>query len=472
MNGPLSFLELALLGQALLWLAVMLIFVLTRQASIYHPLTVYLLFHGLVFVVRPWTVHYLDFVQVWQYIGFDPSEDQLLRALAASSLALVVISTSMVAFGWSDTRFKAAVPKPFTKEQQTALVAVTLLLAPVVAYSIRTQYSGAFQVENRGGTYVMAGASGYSLEAQYMAGSLLAAWLLVKGFRWVTLLPIVPYVLYRTYAGMSRWTIVLLFLLITLIYAWQRRAKWPALWAILCAIPVFFLFKSIGDNRQWLADRWAGKVQETPAVQSVQDKLKTRYDSPDFANFDFLAYVVAVVPARTETYTYGAQYLQLFTEPIPRKLWPGKPVGAPVRLFNLNNYGNFLGMTPSLVGDGWMSGGWIGIIVTMTIVGGLLGAAHHWFWKRADAPMESLFYMVALALVPQWFRDGGISITKFLFWNLSPLVLWVGLSWLMGQRRVPSCFLLLRPGTRVRLLQREANPVQPHTLPPSGKFTR
>jgi len=108
----------------------------------------------------------------------------------------------------------------------------------------------------------------------------------------------------------------------------------------------------------------------------------------------------------------------------------------------------------------------------MTIVGGLLGAAHHWFWKRADAPMESLFYMVALALVPQWFRDGGISITKFLFWNLSPLVLWVGLSWLMGQRRVPSCFLLLRPGTRVRLLQREANPVQPHTLPPSGKFTR
>lgn len=207
-------------------------------------------------------------------------------------------------------------------------------------------------------------------------------------------------------------------------------------------------------------------------MQSVQDKLRTRYDSPDFANFDFLTYVVAVVPARTETYTYGAQYLQLFTEPIPRKLWPGKPAGAPVRLFNLNNYGNFLGMTPSLVGDGWMSGGWIGIVVTMTLVGGLLGAAHRWFWKRADSPMESLFYMVGLALVPQWFRDGGISITKFLFWNLAPLVLWVGLSWLMGQRRVPSCFLLLKPGTRVRLLQREANPVQPHTLLPSGKFTR
>ena len=139
MNGPFSILELALLGQALLWLAVMLVFVLTRQASIYHPLTVYLLFHGLVFVVRPWTVHYLDFDQTWQYIGFDPSQTQLLRALAASSLALMVISTSTLAFGWSDTRFKKAAPEPFSKEQQKALVAVTLLLAPIVAYSIRTQ---------------------------------------------------------------------------------------------------------------------------------------------------------------------------------------------------------------------------------------------------------------------------------------------------------------------------------------------
>ena len=114
----------------------------------------------------------------------------------------------------------------------------------------------------------MAGASGYSLEAQYMAGSLLAAWLLVKGFRWVTLLPIVPYVLYRAYAGMSRWTIVLLFLLITLIYAWQRRAKWPALWAILCAVPVFFLFKSIGDNRQWLATGGPEKRAKHPQCRA------------------------------------------------------------------------------------------------------------------------------------------------------------------------------------------------------------
>jgi len=179
------------------------------------------------------------------------------------------------------------VPKPFTKEQQTALVAVTLLLAPLLPIQSGPSTQALFQVENRGGTYVMAGASGYSLEAQYMAGSLLAAWLLVKGFRWVTLLPIVPYVLYRTYAGMSRWTIVLLFLLITLIYAWQRTGQMAGFVGHIVRHSVFFLFKSIGDNRQWLADRWAGKVQETPAVQSVQDKLKNALRLSRFRQFRF-----------------------------------------------------------------------------------------------------------------------------------------------------------------------------------------
>jgi hypothetical protein len=202
-------------------------------------------------------------------------------------------------------------------------------------------------------------------------------------------------------------------------------------------------------------------------VQSVEDELKLRYDTPDFANFDFLTYVVSVVPSRTETYTYGGQYLQIFTEPVPRKLWPGKPVGTPIRLFNLNNYGNFLGMTPSLVGDAWMSGGWIGIVVTMTIVGGLLGGAHRWFWRHSDSAVESLFYLVGLALVPQWFRDGGISIAKFLFWNMSPLFFWVGLSWLMSPRRVASSSWLLKPGMRIRLLQRGSSAAEPHASPPS-----
>lgn len=181
------------------------------------------------------------------------------------------------------------------------------------------------------------------------------------------------------------------------------------------------------------------------------------HDSGDFANFDFLAYVVAAVPERTQTYTYASQYLQLFTEPIPRKLWPGKPAGAPVAFFSLNNYGDFIGRTVTLVGDGWMSGGWAGVLLTMAVAGGLLGLAHRWFWQHSANNMIAIVYLVGLAMLPQWFRDGGISIAKFFFWNLSPLVLWLSLTWVLKGMVVPGCSVCVPGAARLRLVRPGAN---------------
>ena len=310
-------------------------------------------------------------------------------------------------------------------------------------------------LENRGGTMVMTGASGYTLEAQYMAGPLICAWLAVKRFRGPALLLLIPYLLYRGYAGMSRWTLVLVLLALALVYAWQKRLKWPPLWAILCAVPLYLAFHAIGKNRGLVRQWWEGTPAEAAQVEPglpALEQAKARYNSPDFANFDFLTYVVTMVPERTGTFTYGTQYLQLFTEPIPRKLWPGKPAGAPIGFFNLNAYGNFLGLTVSLVGDGWMSGGWVGLTVTMIIVGAILGCLHRWFWKHSADNMRALFYLVGLAMIIQWYRDGGISIAKFVFWNLSPLLMWLALAWLLGRRRVPGYSTLLPAGASLRIV--------------------
>ena len=358
MSGASSILELALFGQVLIWLSVVMIFLMTRQATLYHPLTIYLLFHALVFVARPWMVHYLHFDREWLFIGFEPSEDQFIRALMASSLALVVFAAATVAVGWCRPEFRTTVPEPYNLQQKQALVFLTILLGPLVVYSLHGMFSGAFAVENRGGTYVISSGSGYALEAQYLAGPLICAWLAVTRFRWYSLLLLAPYIFVRAYAGTSRWSIVLVLVAVGLVYAWQKRLLRPPIWAVLCAIPVYMLFHAIGENRQFLADIISGagvrqSVEEAGVADS--DKLKAKYDSPDFANFDFLTFVMAVVPERTGMYTCGAQYAQLFTEPIPRQLWPGKPVGSPIRTFSLQNYGYFFGLTPSLVGDGWIA---------------------------------------------------------------------------------------------------------------------
>jgi hypothetical protein len=457
MSGLGSALEVALMVQVLLWLSVILVFLVTGQGSIYHPLSIYLLFHGIVFVVRPLLVHYLNFDSQWHYMGFEPNERQQILALVASSLALVVLASSMLSFGWCRTEFKSPELRPYTREQKAALLVVTLILTPLIAYSVNSFLSGGLQVERRNSMYVMVGASGYTIEAQYMAGPLICAWLAVKRFHWLAVLAVIPYIAYRAYCGTARWTIVLFFLVLVLVFAWYKRLKWPSAWTVLCAIPIFLIFRAVGENRQILQNFLSGEEYRRPTtVLSGIEKWKAKYDGPDFANFDSLAFIMAVVPERTGTYTYGVQYLQLFTEPIPRKLWKGKPAGAPVRSFNLNNYADFFGLTVSMVGDGWNSGGWVGIILMMTLVGAILGRAHRWFWWRGNSNMAPLFYLVGLAMLPQWFRDGSISIAKFLFWNWLPLGLWLAATWLLGPRRVPGYAVLLPGGATFHLLQTEA----------------
>ena len=63
------------------------------------------------------------------------------------------------------------------------------------------------------------------------------------------------------------------------------------------------------------------------------------------------------------------QYLQALTTPIPRALWPSKPIGSPVQLVNLNEFGDCVGLTLSLAGDVWVSGGWLGVFATIAVVG-------------------------------------------------------------------------------------------------------
>lgn len=449
-----SALELALLAQVLVFLTVTSVFLATGQASLFHPLTFYLAFHGVVFVLRPALVHCFNFDAIWTYMRFAPADADFIRTLAVTSVALLAFSIPCLWIGWSKLNFTTARTVPLSEAQWRGLIITTVLLLPLIAYSMYTCLSGGMKGEHVGGVFILEGASGYTLEAQNMAGPLVCAWMAATRFSRLSLAPLLFYVACRAYEGIARWAFVLLFLALSAIYAWQHRSKWLPWWTIVLAIPLLLFFKAIGENRALFSDWLAGQsIEQRTEPITEAEKLRAKWDSQEFANFDFLCFVVKMVPDRTETFTYGTQYLQLFTEPIPRKLWPGKPIGAPVGFFNLNNYGNFLGLTPSLPGDGWMSGGWVGLVITLSIVGCLLGLAHRWFWRHEQNNFAALFYLIGIAMLPQWYRDGGISISKFLFWNFLPLLLWWGISWLCGPRFVAAYDCILPHGARIRTLQ-------------------
>lgn len=448
-----TFLNLALIVQVLVWFLVLEVYLVSGQSSIFHPLTFYLGFHLLVFVIRPLCVHLLHFDTVLNYMLIDPPESVFIRALFISSFALLVFSATVLLVG----RAKPGAPLPrasdFTSPQMASLALTSLLLAPLAAYSILAARSGLVSGENRGAVYVMTGVSGYTAEAQNMIGPLLCAWLAATRFKWQGIAPLAIFIGYRAYCGWSRWTIILLFVALAMVYAWQKRIRWLPVWAVVLALPIYMLFNNLGRNRDFIGDFLNGTPSQVASTgENLTEKLKQKYDVQEFANYDYLVYVVRAVPNLSETYTYGTQYLQLFTEPIPRKLWPDKPIGAPVSLVPLGAYGNFMGLTVSLPGDGWLSGGYLGVLITMGLAGAFFGFAHKWFWDYHANNFVALFYLMGLSTSIQWFRDGGISISKFLLWTWLPLILWAIICWILNGMRVPSSTILLRPGTRVRVV--------------------
>lgn len=464
--------EIALNYQLVIWLVVAGIFLASGQASLFHPSTVYIGFHGLVFVLRPFLVHYLNFNSIWVYIGIEPTDAAMIRTLEVTSVALIVfVGVSLIA-GRSVVAFPAVPATSFSAIQKRALLVTTLLFIPLVILSIYATRKGV-DGDRVNGTYIMTNSTGYLNDAQFAIAPLFCVWAFVTRFRWPNLAVALLYVGYRCWFGWARWTIVLFFLTLILAYCWDRRKKWLPFQAIALAIPVLIIFNMLGHNRNYVKSLVAGPlpqdeeavVMEPEAGMSRMDKIREQTDTQDFANFDYLTFLLDIVPARTDTYTYGKQYLQLFTEPIPRILWRGKPVGAPVRTFEIAPYGNFIGLTFSLPGDGWCNGGWTGLVITMSVVAITLGTFHRKFWHRVNTPMVAVFYVTALPMTVQWFRDGGISIAKFMLWTWLPLLVWNGVIWLMGQRLLPQTSVILRPGEGVRLLQHEGD--MPHR---NGRF--
>jgi hypothetical protein len=452
--------EPALYLQVVVWLVVLGVFLASGQASVFHPATSYLGFHGLVFVIRPLQVHFMGFDTVWNYMVFKPDEETFIRALGVSSVALVVFVGASLYFGRTHTWFPPHPAPEFTPLQRRALIWTTLVLLPYMAVSIATTQGGAETLGERAenGVFIQTHSTGWLNDAQFMLAPLLCAWLLVTRFNWLNLPLILLYVAYRSWTGWSRWTIIMFFLMIAYAYCWQQRRRWLPLWSIMLAVPVLILFSVLGQNRDALKDFLTGQQNESAILDlrpgmSAEEKQKLRYDNQNFANFDYLCYVVGVVPQRTEAYTYGLQYLQLFTEPIPRILWAGKPTGAPVQTINLGAYGNFVGLTVSLAGDGWISGGWIGVVVLMSLGGMIVGRFHRWFWNESDRPFATLFYVSSLAMLTLWFRDGGISIYKFLLWTWLPFLVWVGINWGLRGRTIPGATIALRAGDQLRLVQ-------------------
>lgn len=431
--------------QLILWLGIVWLFTRSQNASMFHPFTWYLFFHGLVFVIRPIIGRIFDFQHIYYLMAFYPTEEEIEFTIILTFVALLFMWLATCVLAPAAPKFDRAVPLGFDKIESQAFTILLLFALPLAVYSAAMDFMNAgvtpaviqMRTDPTTGATVHENGNGYFLGAQVFIGTICLMLIWAKRFRPWTFIPLVSYLLDRAYVGEARWTIVLTILSLGLLYVASQRRRWPSTLLLVSAIPVYITFQTIGQERDAFRSWLTGK--ETPVINLLaQQSWIERQDNPDFANFEFLTYLVDIVPDRTDTYGYFSDFLQLFTEPIPRVLWPDKPIGSPVQLLSVNDYGNFVGWTYSLVGMGWISLGWIGVAIIMSIVGYILAVVHRWYWRGAATNIRVLTYCLFLPLSIQWFRDGDISIAKFVLFVLSPIFIWRGLIRLLSLRMFAS----------------------------------
>ena len=136
-------------------------------------------------------------------------------------------------------------------------------------------------------------------------------------------------------------------------------------------------------------------------------------------------YIPDLVP-----YRLGMTHLEILLRPIPRALWPGKPVGggymAAVGLSNAQE-GFTLGISPTLFGDFYSEGGGIAMVLLAIAYGIMLAKLVRWsVWLHPFAGIL-VRAMICAALVPI-LRGGDLAgVAAWLgmaFWPCG-LLLWV-----------------------------------------------
>ena len=417
--------DITLFASTLLFAIVAFAFSRHHAASVFHPVTIYLAFHGFIFVVRPIMSRIFDYDLVYTIYRFQPSiEDRITVILAASLGLLVFVSVCLrlardpIVFVQDqfDARHREALIQPFAF--------ACLLLVPVALYAIYETWSASasgvssMTMDNDYGVRINTEASGYFVDLQLVLAtiSVMCAWLF--RYRLVALMPFFLFFLLRMGTG-SRGPFVFAAALLILLYLYDNRRRWPELRSAALAALVVLAFVFVVQDR--------GKSIRELFIEDDSVVYSGGYDvAPlehmDFANMEYFEFVVYAVPQRTGTYDYFASNLQIFTEPIPRVWWPGKPIGPPIKFFNLFDYGRPVGITFSLPGYGWYEMGYGGVIILTA----LFAAFYAWIYRRMIARNHAnfavLFSMTMIATTVIAYRDGSfVSIAKMSLFYLMPI---------------------------------------------------
>ena len=412
-----------LLASVAIYLIVVIIYLRQDFSSVYHPISLYLVFHGIVFTIRPLFAYWQHYDFLYRVYRFNPSDDVKSTVIICANLGLLAFVAGAWKGGSAPLIFRQGPAEiAHRKRLIPAFLLAIALIAPIAVASIVTVYTSGYagmRLDVHTGVAINTSSNGWLLEAQLMLVplSVLLAW--TFRFRWWSLLPLLVFVTVRAGTG-GRGPFIVACAAAGLLWMFDSKRRWPSLLMFALIVPLTAGFYVLGQERgavrTFLDD---GKIIELHEKTGFMETM-------DWANMEFFEYLVETVPRKTGTYGYFVDNLQVFTEPVPRVLWQGKPIGPPIKMYNLFDYGNPIGMTYSLPGYGWMQLGYFGVALWCALWGYCLGAIYSWFMRSRQGNFQVALYFAFLPIFIIAFRDGGlVTILRTGVFYLTPVLVWM-----------------------------------------------
>ena len=405
-------------------------------ASFYHPLTIYLAMHGIVFTLRPILARIFDYRALYLSTQFQPSISDKITVLLAANLALVVFASVSLLLASRPVPVGGGRP-PGRDYLWVPFLITSALVAPIATYAAITEWieaannASTMVIDRHTGVNYNTSANGWFAASQLALVPLVAIFAWLTRFRWYSLLPFAAFFLLRAGTG-GRGPIVIATVAIVILYLLDRDRKWPEWRSAVLIVGAALAFNAIVEDR--------GKaVREIFVADQAYERVETSDAKPfehmDFANLEYFEFAVYAIPQRSGTYDYFLHNLQIFTEPIPRIWWKDKPLGPPIAMYQLPDYGRPYGFTYSVPGVGWMAWGWAGVIIQAAIFALLFAAFHRRLATRPPTPVYLLVFALMIASTVVSYRDGTLlTVVRVLPFYIGPIVAIWALSFVASHR--------------------------------------
>jgi len=269
------------------------------------------------------------------------------------------------------------------------------------------------------------GNSYFLLFGMAIAGLVLLAYLVYRSYTFrenffvkILFLLLMVWGMYISYDPSLRFQFVSWMVALGILMTRQQSPLRKSVYYIVGGVVLLLFFALAGVAREH-------NISQLSWKQSLELAEARNESKSDQNMLDGFMMVLDVYPEHLD-YSYGMEHIEILLRPIPRRLWPGKPLGGYHNKLGLNDMERgTVGISQTIYGSFYGEGGVIGIIIFSIIYGWLFVRLFR-YALRYDSDMMWLLKGIIIASFIPILRGGDLpGIVAFIGMSYWPIIVLV-----------------------------------------------